>query len=92
MKLLNLIHLKPMLKAAKMGFWVTPCMDKESGEISKMKAGCVPLEVAGIGSDGKDRFLIMRWIPHGSSSPVVRAVPLADIGEREGGVHSNLAE
>lgn len=78
--------LKAHVESRKDGiFWVTPRMDKESGEISKNESWlCSPLEVAGIGSDGKDRFLILRWLPHGSCSYIVRAVPLADIGEREG--------
>lgn len=64
---------------------LTPKVDKESGEIISNESWlCSPLDVVSIGSDGRDRYLILRWQPEGEKLPVIRAVPLADIGEREG--------
>lgn len=66
-------------------FWVTPKVDKESGGVTLNESWlCSPLDVLSIGSDGKDRYLILRWQPEGEDVPVVRAIPQADIGEREG--------
>ncbi|ECY2635813.1 DUF927 domain-containing protein, partial [Salmonella enterica] len=79
-------ELKPHVESRDDGvFWVTPKVDKESGEIISNESWlCSPLDVVSIGSDGRDRYLILRWQPEGEKLPVIRAVPLADIGEREG--------
>ena len=46
---------------------------------------CSALEVVGIGiDDSKTRYLILRWQALGSKGDTVQAIPLADIGEREG--------
>ena len=66
-------------------FWVTPKMDKDSGEIISHEAWlCSPLEVVGTGRDDKDQYLIMRWQAFGADALTTAAIPLADIGEREG--------
>ncbi|MBM7342724.1 TOPRIM and DUF927 domain-containing protein [Pantoea coffeiphila] len=66
-------------------FWITAKVDKDSGEIITNEAWlCSPLEVIGIGRDDKDQFLILRWKPAGATTTTVQALPLADIGEREG--------
>ncbi|ECG1137300.1 DNA primase, partial [Salmonella enterica subsp. enterica] len=79
-------ELKPHVESRDDGvFWITPKVDKESGEIISNESWlCSPLDVVSIGSDGRDRYLILRWQPEGEKLPVIRAVPLADIGEREG--------
>lgn len=78
--------LKPRIESRDDGvFWVTPKVDKESGGVINNECWlCSPLDVVSIGSDGKDRYLILRWKPEGEETSVIRAIPLADIGEREG--------
>lgn len=78
--------LKPRIESRDDGvFWVTPKVDKESGGVTLNESGlCSPLDVMSIGSDGKDRYLILRWQPEGEDMPLIRAIPQADIGEREG--------
>lgn len=72
-------ELKPHVESRDDGvFWVTPKVDKESGEIISNESWlCSPLDVVSIGSDGRDRYLILRWQPEGEKLPVIRAVPLA---------------
>ena len=56
-----------------------------SGEVINNESWlCSPLEVIGTGRDDKDQYLIIRWLPVGESTPTTAAIPLADIGEREG--------
>lgn len=78
--------LKPHVDSRKDGvFWVTPKVDKDSGEIINNESWlCSPLEVIGTGKDDKDQYLIMRWLPAGEKALTTAAIPLADIGEREG--------
>ncbi|VDR24283.1 Superfamily II helicase and inactivated derivatives [Raoultella terrigena] len=68
-------------------YWVTPKLDKETGEI--LRPGqilCNLLEVAGvgIGVDDEARYLILRWTPAGSKTKRTEAIPMRDIGDREG--------
>ncbi|STW12996.1 DNA primase [Klebsiella pneumoniae subsp. rhinoscleromatis] len=79
-------QLKPRIESRKDGiFWVTPKMDNASGEIINNESWlCSPLDVIGTGRDDKDQFLIIRWLAFGSVTPTTAAIPLADIGEREG--------
>ncbi len=78
--------LKPRIENRADGvYWVTAKVDNASGEIITNESWlCSPLEVIGIGRDDKDQFLIMRWQPVGAATSTVHALPLADIGEREG--------
>ncbi|PNM25779.1 DUF927 domain-containing protein [Yersinia enterocolitica] len=78
--------LKPHIISRKDGvYWITPKVDKESGEIINNESWlCSPLEVIGTGRDDKDQYLIIRWLPIGEDIPTTAAIPLADIGEREG--------
>ncbi len=78
--------LKPHIISRKDGvYWITPKVDKDSGEIINNESWlCSPLEVIGTGRDDKDQYLIIRWLPIGEDIPTTAAVPLADIGEREG--------
>ncbi|MBN3214379.1 hypothetical protein H5A27_22620, partial [Pectobacterium brasiliense] len=43
-----------------------------------------PITVAGIGSDESERYLVLSWTPSGENQPRTEAVPMRDIGEREG--------
>lgn len=67
-------------------YWVEPKSDKDTGEIISRESWlCSALEVVGIGiDDSKTRYLILRWQAFGSKGDTVQAIPLADIGEREG--------
>ena len=78
--------LKPHVEIHADGvFWVTPKVDKDSGEVINQEAWlCSPLEVVGTGRDDKDQYLIIRWKAFGASALTTAAIPLADIGEREG--------
>lgn len=78
--------LKPRIESHEDGvFWVTPRVDKDSGNIINNESWlCSPLAVIGIGRDDKDQYLILRWLPPGEKEETTQAIPLADIGEREG--------
>ncbi len=66
-------------------YWVTPKVDKDSGEIINTEAWlCSPLSVVGSGSDGAERYLILRWQSPLGNEEITRAIPSADIGERDG--------
>lgn len=76
--------LKPRVESRSDGiFWVTPKVDKETGEIINPETWlCSALDVIGSGSDGAERYLVLRW--KATSGEITRAIPCADIGEREG--------
>lgn len=78
--------LKPRIESRKEGvYWVEPKMDKDSGEIvNKEQWLCSPLEVVGIGYEDEVQYLVLRWSLMASQEPRTMAIPLADIGEREG--------
>lgn len=78
--------LKPRIESRDDGvFYVSPKVDKDSGEIINNESWlCSPLEVIGTGRDDKDQYLIIRWMAFGADIPTTAAIPLADIGEREG--------
>lgn len=78
--------LKPRIESRDDGvFYVSPKVDKDSGEIINNESWlCSPLEVIGTGRDDKDQYLIIRWMAFGADIPSTAAIPLADIGEREG--------
>ncbi|MHC0026003.1 DUF927 domain-containing protein [Enterobacter vonholyi] len=78
--------LKPHVESRKDGvYWITPKVDKESGEIINNESWLAsPMEVIGTGRDDKDQYLILRWLAFGAGIPTTAAIPLADIGEREG--------
>ncbi|WP_236874120.1 TOPRIM and DUF927 domain-containing protein [Citrobacter portucalensis] len=78
--------LKPRIESRDDGvFYVSPKVDKDSGEIINNESWlCSPLEVIGTGRDDKDQYLIIRWLAFGADIPTTAAIPMADIGEREG--------
>ncbi|WP_050861652.1 DUF927 domain-containing protein [Enterobacter kobei] len=79
-------ELKPRIENREDGiFWVTPKVDKDSGEIINTEAWLSsPLEIVGAGSDGADRYLVLRWRCPRSRGDITRAIAWADIGERDG--------
>ncbi|HHF9262815.1 TPA: DUF927 domain-containing protein [Escherichia coli] len=78
--------LKPRIESRKDGvFWVSPKVDKDSGEIINNESWLSsPMDVIGTGRDDKDQYLILRWVAFGADTATTTAIPLADIGEREG--------
>lgn len=78
--------LRPHVESRADGvFWVEPKQDRDSGEVINRESWlCSPLDVIGIGTDGTERYLILRWLAQGASTETTQAIPLADIGEREG--------
>ena len=81
----NRDELKPRVESRKDGiFQIVPKVEKSGDIVNDESWLCSPLEVIGTGRDDKDQYLIIRWLPVGESSPTTTAVPLADIGEREG--------
>lgn len=78
--------LKPHIENRADGvFWVEPRTDRDTGEVINRESWlCSAVDVVGIGTDGNERFLILRWLAHGASGETTQAIPLADIGEREG--------
>lgn len=79
-------ELSPHVESRNDGvFWVTPKVDRDSGEIIKNEAWlCSPLAVIGRGYEDKEAFTILRWTPNGRSVPETRPLRSGDIGEREG--------
>ncbi|SSH11806.1 DUF927 domain-containing protein [Klebsiella pneumoniae] len=79
-------ELKPRVESREDGvFWITPKVDRESGELIHQEMWlCSPLVVVGAGSDGADRYLVLRWKMQNRNEDVTRAIPCADIGERDG--------
>ncbi|WP_213133824.1 TOPRIM and DUF927 domain-containing protein [Citrobacter sp. FP75] len=66
-------------------FWVTPKVEKETGEVINNENWLSsPIEIIGTGRDDKDQYLILRWHAFGAASLTTFAMPLADVGEREG--------
>ncbi|WP_172620470.1 DUF927 domain-containing protein [Raoultella terrigena] len=79
-------ELKPRVESRADGlYWITPKVDKDSGELINNETWlCSPLEVVGAGSDGTERYLVLRWRSPRGHEDITRALPCADIGEREG--------
>ncbi|MDQ9127645.1 DUF927 domain-containing protein [Serratia fonticola] len=81
----NRDELKPRVESRKDGiFQIVPKVEKNGDIVNDESWLCSPLEVIGTGRDDKDQYLIIRWLPVGESTPTTAAIPLADIGEREG--------
>ncbi|EAT1310584.1 DUF927 domain-containing protein [Salmonella enterica] len=79
-------ELKPRVESRDDGvFWITPKVDKETGEIINPETWlCSPIEVVGSGSDGAERYLVLCWRSPRGHEDITRAIPCADIGERDG--------
>lgn len=66
-------------------YWIEPKTDRDTGEqIERESWLCDPLSVAGIGENDNERYLILTWKPEGSHTERTEALPMRDIGEREG--------
>ncbi|MCE9996470.1 DUF927 domain-containing protein [Enterobacter hormaechei] len=76
---------KPFVDSRRNGlYWVEP--KEKSGEITEVESLlCSALEVVGVGiDDNRTRYLVLRWRALGAKEETTHAIPLADIGEREG--------
>lgn len=66
-------------------YWIEPKTDRDTGEqIERESWLSDPLTVAGIGEDDNERYLILKWTPEGNQAERTEALPMRDIGEREG--------
>ncbi|HDS9612942.1 TPA: DNA primase, partial [Enterobacter roggenkampii] len=72
-------ELKPRVESRSDGlYWITPKVDKDSGEIINNETWlCSPLEVVGSGSDGAERYLVLRWRSPRGHEDITRAIPCA---------------
>lgn len=77
-------RLQPRIEARTNGLYhVTPKVNKQTGEIEEPAVWmCSPLDVIGRGTDGSEEYLILSWACNGRK--VTEAIPLCDIGERDG--------
>ncbi|WP_324700509.1 MULTISPECIES: DUF927 domain-containing protein [Enterobacteriaceae] len=76
---------KPYVDSRRNGlYWVEP--KEKGGEITEVESLlCSALEVVGVGiDDNRTRYLVLRWLALGAKEETTQAIPLADIGEREG--------
>ncbi|PKE32916.1 DNA primase [Rahnella sp. AA] len=68
-------------------YWIEPRTDSYSGELIERESWLSdPLEVIGIGASETERYLILKAIPAGGTAPHIEAMPMSEIGEREGWV------
>ncbi|TBN98613.1 DUF927 domain-containing protein [Salmonella enterica subsp. salamae serovar 13,22:z:-] len=79
-------ELKPRVESRDDGvFWVTPKVDKQSGEIIRPETWlCSPLELLGAGVIGKEHYRVMRWKKLAGHEVITMAVPCGGIGDRDG--------
>ncbi|EKS4937936.1 TPA: DUF927 domain-containing protein, partial [Escherichia coli] len=79
-------ELKPRVESRVDGvFWVTPKVDKQSGEIIRPETWlCSPLELLGTGTIGKEHYRVMRWKKPANHEVITMAVPCGGIGDRDG--------
>ncbi|MBS8553216.1 DNA primase, partial [Escherichia coli] len=79
-------ELKPRVESRVDGvFWVTPKVDKQSGEIIRPETWlCSPLELLGTGTIGKEHYRVMRWKKLANHEVITMAIPCGGIGDRDG--------
>lgn len=79
-------ELKPRVESRADGvFWVTPKVDKQSGEIIRPETWlCSPLELLGTGTIGKEHYRVMRWKKPANHEVITMAIPCGGIGDRDG--------
>lgn len=79
-------ELKPSVESRVDGvFWVTPKVDKQSGEIIRPETWlCSPLELLGTGTIGKEHYRVMRWKKLANHEVITMAIPCGGIGDRDG--------
>lgn len=67
-------------------YWITPKFDKDTGamlaESAQWLSDCV--EVAGVGRNRDVAYLIVKFTPENTHAPILEAVPMEELGEKEG--------
>jgi len=78
--------LKPYVDKRREGlYWIEPKMDSSTKEILEKESWLSTLvNVVGVGEDDAERYLILAWTPEGTDKERIEAIPLRDIGEKEG--------
>lgn len=78
--------LKPYVDKRREGlYWIEPKLDNSTNEILEKESWLSTLvNVAGVGEDDAERYLILAWTPEGTDKERIEAIPLRDIGEKEG--------
>lgn len=67
-------------------FRIIPKYDNNTGELLSETEQWLSdvVEVVGIGQSELETFIVLQWTPEGQNAPIVEAVPLKDLGDREG--------
>lgn len=78
--------LKPYVDKRLEGlYWIEPKLDNSTNEILEKESWLSTLvNVVGVGEDDAERYLILAWTPEGTDKERIEAIPLRDIGEKEG--------
>ncbi|RYJ18295.1 DNA primase [Rahnella variigena] len=78
--------LKPYAALRQEGlYWIEPRTDSYSGELIERESWLSdPLEVIGMGASEAERYLILKAIPAGGTATHTEAMPMSEIGERDG--------
>ena len=78
--------LKPYVDKRREGlYWIEPKLDSSTKEILEKESWLSTLvNVVGVGEDDAERYLILAWTPEGTDKERIEAIPLRDIGEKEG--------
>lgn len=78
--------LKPYVDKRREGlYWIEPKLDNSTNEILEKESWLSTLvSVVGVGEDDAERYLILAWTPEGTDKERIEAIPLRDIGEKEG--------
>ncbi|MDN5986040.1 MAG: DUF927 domain-containing protein [Hafniaceae bacterium] len=78
--------LKPYVDKRREGlYWIEPKLDNSTNEILEKESWLSTLvNVVGVGEDDAERYLILAWTPEGTDKERIEAIPLRDIGEKEG--------
>lgn len=65
---------------------ITPKYNHDTGELLSEREEWLsdPVEVVGIGQSESEAFIVLQWIPEGQECPHIEAMPLGDLGYKEG--------
>ncbi|MGY6773447.1 DUF927 domain-containing protein [Gallibacterium sp. ZY190522] len=79
-------YIEERTESGKKGLYrIIPKLDKDTGEINERVQWLSDVvNVIGIGRSENESYLVLQWQLEGSYQKVVEALPLGDIGEREG--------
>lgn len=79
-------YIEKRTESGKTGLYrIIPKLDNDTGEITERVQWLSDVvDVVGIGRSESESYLVLQWQLEGSEQKVVEALPLGDIGEREG--------